>query len=156
MKIGIIGGTKGLRKTLASIIKKEGYGITVTGRDQTTGKEVSEELGVNYSNDNKKIASSSDIVIVSVPISTTKKIIEEIGDSMQPGSLMIDFTSVKVEPSNLMKELLNRDVEFIPTHPVFGPRTTNLNGQVVVLTPVDESHKKRKMVSKSIEIFKKS
>ena len=35
-----------------------------------------------------------------------------------------------------MAKLLPEHVEFIPTHPVFGPRTSSLNGQVVVLTPI--------------------
>ena len=141
MKIGIIGGTRGLGKTLATLLKREGYDITITGRDQVIGESVSEELEVKYSNDNKKTASSSDIVIISVPIATTTKVIKEIAKSMQPGSLLLDVTSVKTSPSKLMNELLDKDVEFIPTHPVFGPRTNNLSGQVVVLTPIQENQK---------------
>lgn len=49
---------------------------------------------------------------------------------------MIDVTSVKEGPSKVMDEVIPEDVEFIPTHPVFGPRTTSLNGQVIVLTPL--------------------
>lgn len=60
---------------------------------------------------------------------------------MQAGSLMINLTFVKVEPSNLIKKLLRKDVEFIPTYLVFGSRTANLNGQIIVLA-LDESQKK--------------
>ncbi|MBZ9570746.1 prephenate dehydrogenase [Methanobrevibacter sp. TMH8] len=155
MKIGIIGGTRGLGKTLTSLLKKEGYDITITGRDQTIGNTVSQELEVSYSSDNKKTASSSDIVIVAVPIASTNKVIKEIAKSMKPGSLLLDVTSVKMEPSKLMDELLDKDVEFIPTHPVFGPRTTNLNGQVVVLTPVREKQKiEGKWYPKVVEFLK--
>ena len=154
MKIGIIGGTRGLGKTLASILSKEGFDITITGRDTVTGNQVSEDLKVEYSNDNKKVASSSDIIIISVPISTTSKVIKEIAKSVTPGSLVVDVTSVKVEPSNLMKNLLNNDVEFIPTHPVFGPRTTNLEGQVVVLTPISQKQKEGKWYPKVLKFLK--
>ena len=37
-----------------------------------------------------------------------------------------------------MKECLKEGVEFIPTHPVFGPRTTDLKGQIIVLTPIEK------------------
>ncbi|WP_231624291.1 hypothetical protein [Methanobrevibacter arboriphilus] len=47
MKIGIIGGTRGLGKTLASILSKEGFDITITGRDTVTGNQVSEDLKLN-------------------------------------------------------------------------------------------------------------
>lgn len=154
MKIGIIGGTRGLGKTLATILSKEGFDVTITGRDTVTGNQVSEDLKVEYSNDNKKVASSSDIIIISVPISTTSKVIKEIAKSVTPGSLVVDVTSVKVEPSNLMKNLLNNDVEFIPTHPVFGPRTTNLEGQVVVLTPISQKQKEEKWYPKVLKFLK--
>ncbi|WP_231624293.1 prephenate dehydrogenase [Methanobrevibacter arboriphilus] len=91
---------------------------------------------------------------MSVPISTTSKVIKEIAKSVTPGSLVVDVTSVKVEPSNLMKNLLNNDVEFIPTHPVFGPRTTNLEGQVVVLTPISQKQKEEKWYPKVLKFLK--
>ncbi len=48
---------------------------------------------------------------------------------------MVDVTSVKEEPSKTMEEALPETVEYIPTHPIFGPRTTSLDNQVIVLTP---------------------
>lgn len=138
MKVGIIGGTRGLGKTLAWYFKDLNFEVTITGRDTRVGAKVSEELKVKYSNNNKKIVQNSDIVIISVPISHTEEIIEELAPFMKDGSLMLDVTSVKEGPSNKMKECLNEGVEFIPTHPVFGPRTTDLKGQIIVLTPIEK------------------
>ena len=138
MKIGIIGGTRGLGRTIAWYLKDFDFDVTVTGRDAIVGKQVSEELGIKYSDDNKKIVQNSDIVIVSVPISSTESVIEELAPFMKEGSLMMDVTSVKEGPSKKMQECLNEGVEFIPTHPVFGPRTTDLKGQIIVLTPIEK------------------
>ncbi|MCQ2961885.1 MAG: prephenate dehydrogenase [archaeon] len=138
MKIGIIGGTRGLGRTIAWYLKDFDFDVTVTGRDTIVGKQVSEDLGIKYSDDNKKIVQNSDIVIVSVPISSTESVIEELAPFMNEGSLMIDVTSVKEGPSKKMQECLNEGVEFIPTHPVFGPRTTDLRGQIIVLTPIEK------------------
>ncbi len=138
MKIGIIGGTRGLGRTIAWYLKDFDFDVTVTGRDAIVGKQVSEELGIKYSDDNKKIVQNSDIVIVSVPISSTEAVIEELAPFMKEGSLMMDVTSVKEGPSKKMQECLNEGVEFIPTHPVFGPRTTDLKGQIIVLTPIEK------------------
>lgn len=136
MKVGIIGGTRGLGKTLAWYLKEENLDVTITGRDKTTGNTVSKELDVNYSNNNEEIAKSSDILIISVPIASTQEVIKELAPCMKKNSVMIDVTSVKEGPTNTMKKYIPNDVEFIPSHPVFGPRTTSLNGQVIVLTPV--------------------
>ena len=138
MKIGIIGGTRGLGRTIAWYLKDFDFDVTVTGRDTIVGKQVSEEIGVKYSNDNKKIVQNSDIIIISVPISSTESVIEELAPFMKDGSLMLDVTSVKEGPSNKMKECLSEGVEYIPTHPVFGPRTTSLRGQIIVLTPIEK------------------
>ncbi len=138
MKIGIIGGTRGLGRTIAWYLKDFDFDVTVTGRDAIVGKQVSEDLGIKYSDDNKKIVQNSDIVIVSVPISSTESVIAELAPFMKEGSLMMDVTSVKEGPSKKMHECLNEGVEFIPTHPVFGPRTTDLRGQIIVLTPIEK------------------
>jgi prephenate dehydrogenase len=53
---------------------------------------------------------------------------------MKEGTLMVDVTSVKEGPTKTMGEALPDTVEYIPTHPVFGPRTTTLDNQVIVLT----------------------
>jgi len=136
MKVAIIGGTKGLGKTLAMILSNENFDITITGRDSTYGEKVAKELGVKYSKSNEKTASLNEIVIIAVPIDSTISIIEEIASFLKEGSLLLDVTSVKVGPSEAMAKFLPDHVEFIPTHPVFGPRTNSLNGQVVVLTPL--------------------
>jgi len=150
MKIAIIGGTKGLGKTLAIILSEENFDITITARDASYGEKVAKEIGVKFSSNNQKTASLSDIVILAVPIDSTISVIEEIASFLKEGSLLLDTTSVKVAPTEAMAKLLPANVEFIPTHPVFGPRTSSFNGQVVVLTPI----KKGKWYPKVINFLK--
>lgn len=134
MKIGIIGGTDGLGHTLIYYFKDE-FDVLITGRDHKKGQKVANEANVEYIESNTEIASLCDIVIVSVPIQFTKEVIKEIAPFMKSGALLCDVTSVKEEPSEAMSEYLRSEIEFIPTHPIFGPRTTELDNQVIVLTP---------------------
>ncbi len=140
MKISIIGGTRGLGKTLAWFFKEDGFDVTITGRDTVVGELVSNDLGVNYSSDNIKTVKNSDVVVISVPIASTLDVIKELAPHLSKGSLLVDVTSVKENPSKVMEEFVPDYAEFIPTHPVFGPRTTDLNGQVIVLTPSIKGH----------------
>lgn len=133
MKIGIIGGTDGLGKTLVYYFRDE-FDVTITARDHKKGQKVADELNVNYIESNKELASSSDMLIISVPINNTPSVIREVAPFMRKDSVMIDVTSVKEEPLKTMEETLPDNVEYIPTHPVFGPRTTELDNQVIVLT----------------------
>ena len=133
MKIGIIGGSDGLGKTLVYYFRDD-FEVTITARDHKKGCKVADELNVNYIESNKQLAGMSDMLIVSVPINLTPSVIEEVAPFMKKGSVMIDVTSVKEEPLKAMQEYLPPNVEYIPTHPVFGPRTTELDNQVIVLT----------------------
>lgn len=133
MNVGIIGGSDGLGKTLIYYFRDE-FDVFITGRDHKKGRKVAEELGVNYIESNAGLANISDILIISVPIHHTSDVIREVAPFMKDGSLMVDVTSVKEEPSKTMAETLPDTVEYIPTHPVFGPRTTELDNQVIVLT----------------------
>ena len=133
MNVGIIGGSDGLGKTLIYYFRDE-FDVYITGRDHKKGRRVADELNVNYIESNEGLANISDILVVSVPIQHTCDVIREVAPFMKSGSVMIDVTSVKEGPTKTMGEALPDNVEYIPTHPVFGPRTTRLDNQVIVLT----------------------
>lgn len=141
MKITIIGGTRGLGNWIARFLKIKGFDVVITGRNKAEGETVSKKLDVEYLQDNVKAASQSDVTIVSVPIGVTTRIIKEVAPHLKEGSLLMDVTSVKEEPTEAMKEFTPRGVEYLPTHPMFGPRIRSLDGQVVVLTPEEEIKK---------------
>lgn len=134
MKIGIIGGSDGLGKTLIFHLRDE-FTVAFSGRDHNKGMKVADETNTRYYKSNTELASDSDVVIISVPINYTNDVIREVAPYMKEGSLMMDVTSVKEEPSKTMAEVLGDKIEYIPTHPIFGPRTTELDNQVIVLTP---------------------
>lgn len=134
MNVGIIGGSDGLGKTLVYYFRDE-FDVYITGRDHNKGKNVAEEAGVNYIESNAGLANISDMLIISVPIQHTCDVIHEVAPFMKEGSVMVDVTSVKEGPSKTMAEVLPDSIEYIPTHPIFGPRTTILDNQVIVLTP---------------------
>ncbi|OWT32377.1 prephenate dehydrogenase [Methanobrevibacter sp. 87.7] len=150
MKIGIIGGTKGLGKTLACFLKKDNFNVIITGRDEKVGKKVSHKLNIEYTSDNLEVAKNVDILVISVPIHVTIDVIKKLAPHMKKGSLIMDVTSVKTQATYTMDEYIPEGVESIPTHPVFGPRTPGFEGQVIVLTPL----KKGKWYPKIYNYFK--
>lgn len=139
MKIAIIGGTRGLGMWIASFLKEKGFQVTITSRDELSGNAISKKLDVKYSSDNQKVAGENDIVIISVPIESTESVIKQVAPHMSKGSLLMDVTSVKEKPAILMHEYLAEGAYFLPSHPMFGPRVRSLEGQVIVLTPLQES-----------------
>lgn len=138
IKISIIGGTRGLGKWIAQELKKDNFNITITSRNKTSGEKVANKLNVNYTDDNIEAVKNSDITIFSVPIEYMVDTIKQVAPHAQKGSLLVDVTSVKTETAETLTKYAPSNVNILPTHPMFGPRITSLDGQVVILTPVAE------------------
>ena len=136
MQIAVIGGTRGLGYWIANFLKKKGCDVTITGRNSQIGRNIAKKMGVKYTSSNEEAASNAEVVILAVPIDITPQTIIEVAPHLQSGSLFMDVTSVKEEPAKIMQENVPEGVEFLPTHPMFGPRVRSLDGQVVVLTPI--------------------
>ncbi|MDI6654263.1 MAG: prephenate dehydrogenase, partial [Candidatus Hydrothermarchaeota archaeon] len=72
----------------------------------------------------------------SVYIENTVEVIRQVAPHVKPGSLLMDVTSVKVEPCRAMKKFARRNVEIIGTHPMFGPRITSIEGLTFIVIPI--------------------
>ncbi|WP_321508486.1 prephenate dehydrogenase/arogenate dehydrogenase family protein [uncultured Methanoregula sp.] len=118
MKAGIIGGTGRMGRLFVPVFEKAGYEVLVSGRKTALTSA--------------DIARQCDLVIVSVPIRETVKVIGEIAPLMKPGQLLCDFTSLKVEP---VKAMLESGADVIGLHPMFGPTVRSISRQTIILCP---------------------
>ena len=132
----IIGGTRGLGRWLAEHLKND-FNIRITSRDESTGKAVAEEIGVEYSNNNIEAIKDADIIVFSVPIEHMVETIKEVAPHAPEGSLLMDVASVKTEPSEALKKYAPENAEILPCHPMFGPRVPTLKRQIIILTPIE-------------------
>jgi prephenate dehydrogenase len=119
IKVGIIGGTNGMGQWFAGLLQKENCTVHICGRKTV--------LGIN------DIVRICNVVVVAVPISATAAIIKQVGPLLPKDTLLMDLTSLKREPVELM--LANSPAEVIGCHPLFGPALTDVSGQNIVLYP---------------------
>lgn len=112
--IHIIGGTGKMGQWLKVFFESENIKVTAIGRNY-----------MSYTN----LISKADIVIISVPISQTEKVIKNSFPFMTKKSLLTDITSVKVMPLSAMEK---SKTGTLGMHPLFGPFVTNLNGQKII------------------------
>ncbi|MFH1788357.1 MAG: prephenate dehydrogenase [Candidatus Altiarchaeota archaeon] len=137
-RAAVVGGYGGMGRVFASLLKSEGFDVVVSGPTESKGRRASGELGVEYVSDNVSAVSGADVVVVSVPIDETVRVIEEVGPKVGKGALIMDVTSIKKVPCDAMAKNCGKGVEILGTHPIFGPRVGKIDGQVFVLTPVRE------------------
>jgi len=83
------------------------------------------------------------IVILCVPISALKAVLLEIGPLLKKDSVVVDVCSVKVYPTQWMKESLSETVSILATHPIFGPDSASdsLKDRKIFLSPIRISKK---------------
>ncbi len=115
---GIIGGTGRMGRLFRPVFERAGYEVLVSGRStDLTARELAER---------------SDLVIVSVPIRETVRVIDEIAPVMNRDQLLCDFTSLKVRP---VEAMLRSEANVIGLHPMFGPTVKSLRQQTIIVCP---------------------
>lgn len=132
----IIGGTRGLGRWFAEHLKND-FNIRITSRDESSGKPVAEEIGVEYSNNNIEAIKDADIIVFSVPIEHMVETIKEVAPHAPEGSLLMDVASVKTDPAEALEKYAPENAEILPCHPMFGPRVPTLQRQIIILTPIE-------------------
>jgi prephenate dehydrogenase len=135
MKILIIGGTGDTGQWFTRFYKKHGWDVTVWGANKR--KDIAERLDVPFACDLDRELALSDVVMISVPIDLTEQVIADIAPKMKQGSLLMDITSVKTKPVHAMQQYAPEGVEILGTHPMFGPTIPDLQGQIIILVPVE-------------------
>ncbi|HDS44669.1 MAG TPA: prephenate dehydrogenase/arogenate dehydrogenase family protein [Methanomicrobia archaeon] len=144
MQVTILGGAGAMGAWFARFFNEHDVSVRIVDvSDQTAA--VAKQLGVEYALTDVLTADraalraefvAADIVLVSVPIELTSRVIERIGPALPPGSLFMDISSVKRTPVALMERCTAHEVEVLGTHPLFGPSTKSLKGMPVVFVPV--------------------
>lgn len=115
--IAIIGGNGGMGQLVGKMFKEFGHTVLIS------------DLNTEISN--SEATSKADVVIISVPIEETIKVIEEVAPHCKEEALLMDVTSTKTEPIKAMMNSFTGSV--IGTHPLFGPSVHSLQGQRIAV-----------------------
>lgn len=80
----------------------------------------------------------ADVVVLAVNLEAIEETLTSIAPHLKPGALIMDVTSVKVKPAEMMQRLLPENVQILATHPLFGPQSaaTSLKGHKIVVIPI--------------------
>jgi prephenate dehydrogenase len=98
--------------------------------------EAARALGVAFGSAQE--AAAREIVIVAVPVRAMREVFAQIAPYLRDGALVIDVGSVKMLPSQWMRDLLPPTVDLVATHPLFGPQSAKngLAGLRLVVCPI--------------------
>lgn len=80
----------------------------------------------------------ADVILIAAPVSSFEQVVNEIAVACKPGALIVDVGSVKVVPSEIMRQLLPNHVDIVATHPLFGPQSAiaGIEGLKIAVCPI--------------------
>jgi len=121
--IGIIGAKGKMGKAFLELFSSKGIEVLASDLDTELSGE--------------DLVQKADIIIFSVPISTTVDVIRKLAPLAKSKSLIADLTSIKSPAVEAMEESAPASCEILGLHPMFGPSVVNqLKSQVIAYCPV--------------------
>jgi len=115
----IVGGARGMGKYFADLFNRSGY------RTRSMGSRDWDSI--------ESLCRGIDLAVISVPIDSTENVIRRIAPYLPPECLLTDLTSIKGPSMKAMLESHKGPV--VGLHPLFGPTTSSLDKQIIVLAP---------------------
>jgi len=135
VRVAIIGGSGGMGRWFAGFLLKDGKEVVITGRNEKKLLEVRQELSVEVAT-NTEAVKSADVVLLSVPIDNFEPVVREIKPYIHPGQVVIEITSVKMLPVEVMHKHIKAGLT-LGVHPMFGPGASSIANQNFILTPTN-------------------
>ncbi|MEW6266402.1 MAG: prephenate dehydrogenase/arogenate dehydrogenase family protein [Thermodesulfobacteriota bacterium] len=118
-KVTIVGGLGGMGRFMGRLLSEAGHEVETA--DIKSGPMDWTRVG------------KSEVVLLAVPVSSLEAVAAALGPESRPEGVVIDICSLKTAPVSAMLKHCRGEV--IGSHPLFGPNTEPLDGQVVFLCP---------------------
>ncbi len=137
MKIAIIGATGKMGAWFCNEFARQGYQVTGIGRNATKLREVETKYHIKVTTDYGVGFAGAKWILVALPIDAITPVVQAITPLTPKNAIIFDILSVKgtVLPT-LGKVCQDAGVQYVSTHPMFGPGADELTNRNVIITPI--------------------
>ncbi len=118
-KVLILGGLGNMGRFLSGWFRQSDYDVRILDRDDWPQV--------------RTLAAGIDLCLLAVPIDITPAVAAKIAPYLPPACVLADITSLKQKPLEAM--LQSHAGPVVGFHPLFGPATTTMDKQIVVVSP---------------------
>lgn len=154
-KITIIGGSGGMGKVFAKYFKNHDFKVTLYARTQDKLINAAKALNVEYITDLKESVADADLVMISIPISSTPEIISKIVPYLKRNAILFDISSIKALVFKALDEARRRyPINCISLHPMFGPGIENMKNYVMLFLKIGGTKDYEDLINELLQFFK--
>ena len=118
-KVLIVGGLGNMGRFLASWFRQSDYEVRILDRDDWPQV--------------RSLTAGLELCLLAVPIAITPSVAAQIAPNLPASCVLADITSLKLKPLEAMMQSHVGPV--VGFHPLFGPATTTMDKQIVVVSP---------------------
>ena len=152
--ITIIGGSGGMGKVFGRYFKRHDFNVTLNARNEKRLTDTADDLDVHYELDLKSCVVNADLVMISVPIHSTTKIIKKIAPLMKNNSLLFDITSLKRDVYKTMSEVHKKyPINCLSLHPMFGPGIKQMKNYKLIVVKIGGTEHYNDLVNDLLQLF---
>ncbi|MFX0010497.1 MAG: prephenate dehydrogenase/arogenate dehydrogenase family protein [Candidatus Hermodarchaeota archaeon] len=153
--IAIIGGSGGMGKVFAKYFKNHGFKVILYARTEDRLIKTAKEINVEYRTNLKDSVKEADIVMVSIPISSTTEMITKLAPYLKRNAILFDISSVKTSVFKALDEArMHYPINCISLHPMFGPGIDNMKNYVMIFLKVGGTKDYEVLIDELLQIFK--
>ena len=133
-KIAIIGGSGSLGVWFAQWFIEHGFHVILHGRNKERLISAGNVTGAMITQDLESAVKDADIIMVSIPIKNTPKMLEMVSNYAKKDSLIFDVASIKGSaiPTILEKISNEKEIMCASIHPMFGPGSEGLKDKTII------------------------
>ena len=125
--------------------KSAAFSRTKKTRDTLKKLRIVDKVEDNY----KNTVRDADIIVVGVPVEAFTKVIKSISCHLKAGAIVTDVGSVKKSLIKISEEVLPKQVDFVPGHPIAGTENSGpeagfkglFKGGYCIITPSSKTSK---------------
>lgn len=92
-------------------------------------------------------AAKADVVILCVGLNSLDELSRQLAGLVKKDTLVVDVSSVKVKPLEILQKNLAGKCRILATHPLFGPQTvsdiSSLKGENIVICPFEDKYREK-------------
>lgn len=152
-RIAIIGGAGQMGMLFLDYFHSLGHQVVISDVDTERMERVAAQYGAETVGDNIEAVKDADIVLISVPLEETPRVIEEVAPAMRRGALMMEISSVKHQVLETLKRVRRYGVLPLSLHPLFGPGAETPRDKKIAVIPLVNPEEELKLTQ---EIFSES
>ncbi len=122
---------------LSGLLLEDDFKVIIADTDEKSLADTGRRLAVVIAASNTDAIRGADYILLSVPIEGFEEVVKEIGPRVRADQVVIDITSTKERPVDLMHRHF-REGRILGAHPLFGPGAASITNKNVVLTPTND------------------